>query len=549
MSIYQKYCREYFDENGIIKNFEFDYPENFNFGYDVVDAIASETPNKRALVWCNTDDEEHIFTFGDIKRYSNKVANVLLSAGIKKGDRVLVILKRHYEYWFVSVALHKIGAILIPATHMLTVKDLEYRLESSHADAIICTGQNDVPEKITDALKNIDESPLLWCVHAEVPGYRNLTDEMYGASEELERIPTLATEPMLMYFTSGTTKYPKGVIHDYTYALAHVVTAKYWQQAEDDGLHFTVAETGWAKASWGKIYGQWLVGSAVMVYDFDNFEPKQLTNIINRYGVTSFCAPPTVYRYLVRKGVPEMPKLRHASTAGEKLASEVFRLFTEKTGIPLCEGYGQTETTMLMGNLKGYTPVQGSMGVISPMYNIKLLDTDGTEVKTGEIGEVVIVPPAGGKQIGIFCSYLDNEEQYRHVWRGGAYHTGDAAWRDEDGHYWFHGRFDDIIKTGGFRVGPDEIENVLMDHPAVTECSVIGVPDALRGQSIKAVIVLTEGYKPSKEMEKEIKDFTNSKLAEYKWIRMIEFVDEMPKTISGKIKKNELREKSENSEG
>lgn len=545
MSIYQKYCREYFDENGIISEFEFDYPENFNFGYDVVDAVASETPNKKALVWCNTDDEEHIFTFGDIKKYSNKVANVLLSAGIKKGDRVLVILKRHYEYWFVAVALHKIGAILIPATHMLTVKDLEYRLVSSHADAIVCTAQNDVPEKITNALRSIDESPLLWCVQADVAGYRNLTDEMYGASDELERIPTLATDPMLMYFTSGTTKYPKGVIHDYTYALAHVVTAKYWQQAEDGGLHFTVAETGWAKASWGKIYGQWLVGSAVMVYDFDNFEPKQLTNIINRYGVTSFCAPPTVYRYLVRKGVPEMPKLRHASTAGEKLASEVFRLFTEKTGIPLCEGYGQTETTMLMGNLKGYTPVQGSMGVISPMYNIKLLDTDGTEVKTGEIGEVVIVPPAGGRQIGIFCSYLDNEEQYKHVWRGGAYHTGDAAWRDDDGHYWFHGRFDDIIKTGGFRVGPDEIENVLMDHPAVIECSVIGVPDPLRGQSIKAVIVLTEGYKPSKELEKEIKDFSNSKLAEYKWIRMIEFVDEMPKTISGKIKKNELRKKSE----
>ena len=550
MSIYKNFCHEYFDENGLLVNFDFTYPENFNFGYDVVDAIADETPEKRALVWCNTDDEEHIFTFADIKRYSNKVANIFLSAGIRKGDRVLVILKRHYEYWFVAIALHKIGAILIPATHMLTVKDLEYRISSSNASAIVCTAFNDVPAKITDSLSELDISPLLWCVQSdEHEGFRNLTDEMESASDELERIPTLATDPMVLYFTSGTTKYPKGVIHDHTYALAHVVTAKYWQQAEDGGLHFTVAETGWAKASWGKLYGQWLVGSAVMVYDFDNFEPKQLTNIINRYGVTSFCAPPTVYRYLVRKGVPEMPKLRHASTAGEKLASEVFRLFTEKTGIPLCEGYGQTETTLLMGNLKGHVPVQGSMGVVSPMYNILLLDSDGSEVKDGEIGEVVLVPPASGKQIGIFCGYLDNEEQYRYAWRGGVYHTGDAAWRDESGHYWFHGRFDDIIKTGGFRVGPDEIENVLMEHPAVMECSVIGVSDNLRGQAIKAVIVLSEGYTPSKDIEKEIKDFTNSKLAEYKWIRMIDFVDEMPKTISGKIQKNVLRGRSENNEG
>ena len=543
MSIYKKYCREHFDADDNLVSFEFDYPMDFNFGYDVVDKIAAEAPDKKALVWCNTENEEHIFTFADIQKYSNRVANVLKSKGIKKGDRVLVVLKRHYEYWFVAVALHKLGAILIPATHMLTVKDFEYRISTSWADAIICTPQNDVPENIKAALENIGRSPLLWCVQSDgIDGFANLTKEMQTADDTLERVPTLATDPMLMYFTSGTTGNPKGVIHDHTYPLAHVITAKYWQQADEDGLHFTVAETGWAKASWGKLYGQWLVGSAIMVYDFDNFEPKQLTNIINRYGVTSFCAPPTVYRYLVRKGVPDMPKLRHASTAGEKLATEVFKQFTERTGIPLCEGYGQTETTLLMGNLKGHTPVEGSMGTISPMYHIELLDKKGDPVPQGEIGEVVIVPPEGGKQIGIFCGYLDNEKQYKHVWRGGVYHTGDAAWQDENGLYWFHGRFDDIIKTGGFRVGPYEIENVLMEHPAVVECSVIGVPDTLRGQAIKAVILLSEGYLPSKELEKEIKDFCNNKLAEYKWIRMLEFVSEMPKTISGKIKKTELRE-------
>ncbi len=346
---------------------------------------------------------------------------------------------------------------------------------------------------------------------------------------------------MLLYFTSGTTGNPKGVIHDYTYPLAHIVTAKYWQQAEDGGLHFTVAETGWAKASWGKIYGQWLVGSAVMVYDFDNFEPKQLTNIINRYGVTSFCAPPTVYRYLVRKGVPDMPKLRHASTAGEMLAPEVFRRFTERTGIPLCEGYGQTETTLLMANFRGQNPIEGSMGTISPLYQIQLRRKDGTPAPVGEIGEIVIIPPEDGKQIGVFCGYLDNEKQYNHVWRDGVYHTGDAAWQDENGLFWFHGRFDDIIKTGGFRVGPYEVEHVLMEHSGVAECSVVGIPDTLRGQAIKAVIVPTSGYEPSKNLEKEIKDFCNNKLAEYKWVRSIEFVKELPKTISGKIRKTELR--------
>lgn len=541
MSVYKQYCNEIVDENGRLKKITFEYPDNFNFGYDVVDKIANKTPGKRALVWCNVEGEEHIFSFAEIKKYSNQMANVFHNAGIGHGDRVMLILKRHYEYWFAAVALHKLGAVMIPATHMLTVSDFVYRIKSSKAKAIVCTTQNEVPEKITAALKEAEMTAKLWCVGQEAEGFENLTNAMKYASEDFERVPMLVTDPMMLYFTSGTTGYPKGVIHDHSYPLAHIVTAKYWHQAEDNGLHFTVAETGWAKASWGKIYGQWLIGSAVMVYDFDNFEPKQLTAVINRYGVTSFCAPPTVYRYLVRKGIPDMPTLKHATTAGEMLAPEVFRKFEERTGLQLCEGYGQTETTLLMANFKGCDIVEGAMGIPSPLYNIELRGKNGEPVDVGDVGEVVIVPKKECKPLGVFTAYLDNEEQYEYVWRDGVYHTGDAAYMDENGRYWFHGRFDDIIKTGGFRVGPYEVENVLMEHPAVAECSVIGVPDSLRGQAIKAVIVLGTEYTSSQELALEIKNFCNQKLAEYKWIRMIEFVTEMPKTISGKIQKTVLR--------
>ena len=541
MSIYQRFCTEVTDENGALKKITLHYPDNFNFGYDVVDVIAKETPDKRAIVWCNTENEEHIFSFEDVRANSNKMANVFKNAGIGRGDRVMLVLKKHYEYWFAAIALHKLGAVMIPATHMLTVSDFVYRIKAAGIKAVVSTPQDGVPERIKKALEQTGAKAKLWNVRTAAEGFENLSEAMESASGSFERIETSVNDPMMLYFTSGTTGYPKGVIHDHSYPLAHIVTAKYWHRAEDGGLHFTVAETGWAKASWGKLYGQWLVGSAVMVYDFDNFDPKQLISVINRYSVTSFCAPPTVYRYLVRKGIPEMPSLRHATTAGEMLAPEVFRKFKERTGLELCEGYGQTETTLLMANFAGSKPVEGSMGVTSPLYNIELRGKHGEPVPQGAVGEVVIVPPENGKQPGVFCAYLDNEEQYNHVWRGGVYHTGDAAYMDENGLYWFHGRFDDIIKTGGFRVGPYEVENVLTEHPAVAECSVIGVPDALRGQAIKAVIVLGSGYEPSRELELEIKEFCNSRLAEYKWIRLVEFVDEMPKTISGKIRKSVLR--------
>ena len=358
-SIYQRFCTEIKDENGGLKKLTLNYPDNFNFGYDVVDEYAAVSPDKRAMVWCNVENEEHIFTFLDVKRYSNKMANVFREYGIGRGDRVMLVLKRHYEYWFAAVALHKLGAVMIPATHMLTVDDFVYRINASGVKAIVCTAQDDVPSTIKQALRKSEKTPMLWCVQKDVEGFFNLTSQMETAGDAFDRVETSAADPMMLYFTSGTTGYPKGVIHDFTYPLAHIVTAKYWQQAQDDGLHFTVAETGWAKASWGKIYGQWLIGSAVMIYDFDNFDPKQLVTVINRYGVTSFCAPPTVYRYLVRKGIESMPTLKHASTAGEMLAPEVFRKFTQETGIPLCEGYGQTETTLLMANFKGRQPKEG----------------------------------------------------------------------------------------------------------------------------------------------------------------------------------------------
>ena len=543
MSLYKNYCTEVLDENGSLVDFSLKYPEDFNFGYDVVDVIARETPDKTAMVWCNTEGEEHIFTFRDIKEQSDRIANVLKSAGLKKGMKVMLVLKRHYEYWFTVVALHKLGITAIPATHMLLVSDYVYRIQMARIDAVICTPNNDVPAKIRSAVQQAGSSCILWCIKKDIMDFRNLTKEAEAASDVLERVPTKATDNMLMYFTSGTTGYPKGVFHDYTYPLAHIITAKYWQQVSEGGLHLTVSETGWGKASWGKIYGQWLCGAAVMVYDFDNFDPRQMCNVINRYGVDSFCAPPTVYRYIVRKGLPAMPGLKHVATAGEMLAPEVFKKFYETTGLMINEGYGQTETVLLLANFKGMTSKEGALGKPSPFYDVQLRSREGGPVAQGEVGEIVVVPKNGPRQEGVFSGYLYDDARYEYVWRQGVFHTGDAAYMDEDGYFWFYGRFDDIIKTGGFRVGPYEVENVLMEHPAVVECSVVGVPDQLRGQAIKAFIVAGSGYTPSKALELDIKNSCNNKLAEYKWIRQIEFVDELPKTISGKIRKNELREK------
>ena len=541
MSIYRKYCFETFDESGVLTDFKLRCPDNFNFGYDVVDAIAAGEPDKRALVWCNAEGEERTFSFSEISLLSNRAANAMRAAGVSRGTRVLLLLKRHYEYWICAVALHKLGAVMVPATHMLTADDLNYRICVADVQHIICTPQNGVPEKVRHAAAQSGRCISVWSVQEAVEGFRFLNREMETASERLERVETRAKDPMAVYFTSGTTNQPKGVVHDFSYPLAHIVTAVYWQQAEENGLHFTVAETGWAKASWGKIYGQWLVGSAVMVYDFEIFDPRRLVEVINRYGVTSFCAPPTVYRYLVRKAAAPMPTLRHASTAGEALAPDVFEKFHEITGIALCEGYGQTETALILANFRGRRPVSGSLGMPSPQYNVEIRLKDGTPAGPNEIGEIVIVPRDNAGLPGVFIGYLGEEELSQRAWRGGVYHTGDAGWKDEGGHFWFQGRFDDIIKTGGFRVGPGEVENVLQKHPAVAECSVVGVPDPARGQAIKAVVQLKEGFETTRQMEQEIREFCNGRLAEYKWVRHVAFVEEMPRTISGKIRKAALR--------
>lgn len=539
--LYKKFCEESFDREGRLIDLELKYEDDFNYAYDVVDVIAAETPERRALVWCSKSGEERIFSFNDISRLSNKAANVFTEAGIKKGDRVMLALKRHYEYWIIAVALHKIGAVMVPVTHMLTQSDIVYRLKAADIKDIICTTENDIPAIMLSAVAEAKMNCRVWTVRGKADGCSDFTGMMKSASDIFSRVKTLATDHMALYFTSGTTGEPKGVIHDHRYTLAHIFTAKYWQQVEEGGLHFTVAETGWAKTSWGKMYGQWLCGSAVMVYDFDNFDPKKLVEIINKYKVTSFCAPPTVYRYLARKGALNMPSVRHASTAGETLHPEVFRRFKKATGINLCEGYGQTETALITANYKGFPAIEDSIGRPSPLYDVRLLKKDGTIPETGEVGEIVIAPSEGRSPEGIFIASLDGEDKYDEVWEGGVYHTGDAAYQDKDGNYWFYGRFDDIIKTGGFRVGPNEVENVLIKHPDVLECAVVGIPDKLRGQTIKAVVVPTRGVKISKSLEKNIKEFCNSRLAEYKWIRTVELLEQMPKTISGKIRKKDLK--------
>ncbi|MCD8254704.1 MAG: AMP-binding protein, partial [Oscillospiraceae bacterium] len=495
-------------------------------------------------VWCDSDQSHLEFSFADISRLSNQTANLLASCGVKKGDRVLVILKRHYEYWYVAPALHKLGAVIIPATHMLTLDDLLYRVQTADVSAAVCTSDGDIAANLVEVKSRCPQLKTVFTVRGSIEGTVDFTAELPSASAELERVPTRADEPFLMYFTSGTTGYPKAVMHDHTYSLSHIITARYWQCVQDGGLHLTVAETGWGKASWGKIYGQWLCGSAVMVYDFNAFSPSHLLKIMAKHEVTSFCAPPTIYRYFVKYGMNKVPQpaLRHLSTAGEALNPEVFQKVHEQTGLELKEGFGQTESVLMLANLNGCPSKPGSMGKPTPLYHVELIDEAGEKVKRGEVGELVVVPEAGKKSHGIFMGYCGNDALYAHVWRGGVYHTGDTAWEDEDGYFWYVGRTDDLIKTRGFRVGPFEVENVLMEHPAVLECAVIGIPDETRGQAIKATVVLACGYEASKEMGREIRAFANSRMASYKNISVLEIVDEMPKTISGKVRRVAIRE-------
>lgn len=541
MQLYNKFCEAVTDNNGLLIDFKLNVPENYNFGYDVVDEMARLAPDDTALVYTNPDKVEKTFTFADIGRLSNKTANALKSQGVKKGDKVLVILKRNYEYWYVVPALHKLGAVVIPATNMLTVDDITYRIETADIRYAICTPDGNTAEDMIEASKLKSQLEKVFVVRRDLDGTVNLTDEIEKSDEAFIPVETEAEEPMLIYFTSGTTGYPKAVMHNHTYTLSHIITAKYWQNVQEKGLHLTVAETGWGKASWGKIYGQWLCGCAVMVYDFDSFSPSKLLSVMSKYKVTSFCAPPTVYRYFIKRDMSkyDLSSLKHLSTAGEALNPEVFEQVFKQTGLKLMEGFGQTESVLMLGNLVGSEGKIGSLGKPTPLYNTMIVDDEGNELPENEVGEIVVIPQE--KQYGIFMGYCGNEDLYKNVWRNGVYHTGDTAYKDEDGYYWYVGRIDDLIKTRGFRVGPFEIENVLMKHPAVMECAVIGVPDKSRGQAIKASVILADGYENSKALEKEIKHFVNKKVASYKNIQYLEIVKEMPKTISGKIKRTDIR--------
>lgn len=545
MQLYKDFCTEKFNDKHVLEEFYLNYPENYNFGYDVVDRMAQLTPEERAVVWCDTNGNEKIFTFREISELSNKAANVLLAHGVKKGDKVLVILKRNYEYWYVAPALHKIGAVMIPATHMLTVEDIAYRIETAHISAAVCTLESDVADKMLKARKLRPELTTIFTTKGTIEKDTiNFTDEIDSASESLKRIRTLASEAMLIYFTSGTTGYPKAVMHDHTYTLAHIITARYWQCVKEGGLHFTVAETGWGKASWGKIYGQWLCGCAVMVYDFDNFSPGAMLSVIQKYNVTSFCAPPTVYKYFAKKDMRRynLSFLEHITTAGEALNPSVFENIHEQTGLEIMEGFGQTESVLMLANLENTEPKSGSMGKPSPLYNVQIVKNDGSFADTGDVGEIVIIPKSNAEhQHGIFIGYCGDDKLYEKAWRNGMYHTGDTAYRDSEGYFHYVGRVDDLIKTSGFRVGPFEIENILMEHPAVLECAITGVPDKNRGQAIKATIVLSSDYSFSKQLQNDIQQFCNSRMSSYKHIQQFEFVKEMPKTISGKIRRVEIR--------
>jgi acetyl-CoA synthetase len=547
------------------KNFSITAPEAFNFAFDVVDALAAERPEDRALVWCDERGAEASFTYAGVKRLSNQAANVFRAQGIGKGDPVMLILKRRHEYWPVLLGLHKIGAIAIPATHLLTTKDIVYRCKAADIAGIICVDDEDVMRRVDEAqaklraekhgalrykafVRSVHTPPELDIKARSASGasfgvWEDFNARSAAAPEELAREGVSSRDIMLLYFTSGTTGMPKMVRHDFAYPLGHIVTAKYWQRVRPGGLHLTVADTGWAKAAWGKIYGQWITGSAIFVYDYDRFVPTAMLEVISKYRITSFCAPPTVYRFFIKEDLKkyDFSALEHCSVAGEPLNPEIYERFREGTGIKLRECYGQTELTVTLCTYPWLEPKPGSMGKPSPGYDIDLLRDDGSSCDMGEEGQIVVRTDKR-KPAGMFGGYYRDEALTAGVWRDGIYYTGDMAWRDEDGYYWFVGRADDVIKSSGYRIGPFEVESALMEHPAVLECAVTGVPDPDRGMAVKATIVLAKGWIPSEELKTELQNHVKKTTAPYKYPRIVEFVTELPKTISGKIRRVQIRE-------
>lgn len=531
-----------------MQNFKIKVPENFNFGYDVVDAWAEKEPDKKALLWTNDQGEEIQFTFADIKRESDKTASFFASQGIGRGDMVMLILKRLYQFWFSIVALHKLGATVIPATHLLTEKDIIYRCEKADIKAIVATGDEIVINHIQNSLPKCPTLKTLISTGPIVPeGWFDFNKEIDAAAPFVR--PELANtndDVSLMYFTSGTTGNPKMVAHDFTYPLGHIITGSFWHNVKEDSLHLTLADTGWGKAVWGKLYGQWIAGANVFVYDFEKFEPVDVLHMIQKYGITSFCAPPTVFRFLIREDLTkfDISTLKYCTIAGEALNPKVYDEWKRLTGIKLMEGFGQTETTLTIATYPWLEPKPGSMGCKGPVYDIDLLTADGRWAEDGEQGEIV-VRTNGVKPVGLFKEYLKDPELTHEAYHDDIYHTGDVAWRDEDGYFWFVGRTDDVIKSSGYRIGPFEVESALMTHPAVVECAITGVPDEIRGQVVKATIVLAKDYKDKagEALIKEIQNHVKRVTAPYKYPRIVEFVDELPKTISGKIRRVEIRNK------
>lgn len=533
------------------ENYKVIVPDEFNFGFDVVDAWAEEEPEKIALVWCNDHSEEKTFTFTDIKKLSNKICNYLLSIGIRKGDKVMLILKQRYEYWLTVTALHKIGAVVIPATFQLTEKDLIYRINAASVKMIICAQDDNI---IAHVENSEQQCPTLQYKALILPegesrrGWINYTQAFKEHSDCFARPDgddaVEADDLMLIYFTSGTTGMPKMVQHVQSYPLGHILTAKYWQQVEENGLHLTVSDSGWAKFSWGKIYGQWIAGSAVLGYDMDKFVPHNLLSVIEKYKITTFCAPATMYRFMIKEDVTkyDLSSIHHCCMAGEPLNPAVFEQWEKLTGHKLYEGFGQTEGPVLLANYEWITPKPGSTGKSSPLFDIHIVNEDGKECEIGEEGEIVIRNAKNCRPVGLTIGYLNDDAANEKLFAGGNFHTGDNAWYDEDGHIWFIGRVDDVIKCSGYRIGPFEVESALMTHPSVLECAITAAPDPVRGQVVKATIVLARGYTASDELKKELQDHVKKVTAPYKYPRIIDFVEELPKTTSGKIKRATLRE-------
>lgn len=574
-----RYVDETYAPDGQLETFSVHYPDNFNFGYDVVDDIAVNDPDRRAMIWCNPEGEEHIFTFADMKRWSDKTANFLVDQGIKRGDYVLVVLRRHYQFWFVATALAKIGAVMVPATFMLKEHDLEYRLNGASISSIICTSVGEISQ-IADNV--IDECPTvtsrilvngagggttkyddegnliavagtvgaalsgeegICAASIERKGWADFNSGVRAASEVFERRDTVAAEPMLMYFSSGTSGNPKMVLHNSGYAVAHLITAKHWHNVQPDGVHFTIADTGWGKAVWGKYYGQWLMEACVLTYDFDRFNAGEILSLISKYQVTTLCCPPTMYRLMMSENFDayDLSSLQYSTTAGEALNPDLFNFWKEHTGLTIYEGFGQTETPLTIANLKHSTPRSGSMGKPVPLYDVEIQRDDGSRCNTGETGEICIrMEP---RPAGIMMEYYRDPEKTANAIYDGWYHTGDTAWVDEDGYFWYVGRNDDVIKSSGYRIGPFEIESELLEHEAVRECAVTGVPDPVRGFAVKATVVLADGFTGSDELTRELQAWVKHRTAPYKYPRIVEYVDALPKTVNGKIRRVAIRQK------